>query len=192
MMKPYFLMVLRLMVGGVFIWTGFQKLILHFENFLYVVQAYEIFGKDSREFLYIAVFNVSLGEMLEVMAAWTLPWIEFLAGVFLVVGLWIRRSAWTVGVLTLIFAMATGQALLRGLPIDECGCFGEGLTLPLRVTFLTDIGLLILIAILGKFSRMSDLLSFDRYFAGTCPETAHASEKVKNPPANEADQTGFK
>lgn len=164
MKKAYFLTALRFLIGALFVWTGFQKLMSHYENFLYVVQSYEIFGKNSREFLYIAAFDESLGETLEVMVAWTLPWIEFVAGMFLAMGLWIRPAASVLGVLTFIFAAATGQALLRGLPIDQCGCFGEGLTLPLRVTFLIDIGLLALIVILWKFSRMSDLLSFDRYF----------------------------
>lgn len=166
MKKTYFLTALRFLIGAVFVWTGFQKLMSHYENFLYVVQSYEIFGKNSREFLYISTIDESLGETLEVMVAWTLPWIEFVAGMFLMIGLWIRHSAFAVGVLTVIFAAATGQALLRGLPIDECGCFGEGLTLPLHVTFMIDVGLLTLIVVLWKFSRLSDLLSFDRYFAG--------------------------
>jgi len=162
--RDYFLTALRFLTGIVFIWTGFQKLMSHYENFLYVVQSYEIFGKNSREFLYIAAFDESFGEALELMVAWTLPWIEFIAGVFLVMGLWIRPSVSVLGVLTLIFAAATGQALLRGLPIDECGCFGEGLTLPLHVTFLIDIGLFALIVVLWKFNRMGNLLSVDRYF----------------------------
>lgn len=165
MKKTYFLTTLRFLIGALFVWTGFQKLMSHYENFLYIVQAYEIFGKNSREFLYISAFDESLGETLEVMFAWTLPWIEFVAGMFLIMGLWIRRTISVLGVVTFIFAVATGQALMRGLPIDQCGCFGEGLTLPLRVTFLIDVGLLALIMILWKFSQMSDLLSFDRHFA---------------------------
>jgi hypothetical protein len=57
------------------------------------------------------------------LAAITLPWIEIVAGVFLVLGIWMRASAILLSALTLVFMVAIGSALARGLDID-CGCFG--------------------------------------------------------------------
>jgi uncharacterized membrane protein YphA (DoxX/SURF4 family) len=155
-------MVLRFVIGVLFVWTGFQKLMLHYENFLYVVQSYEILGKNSTEFLYIPFLRASVGEALEITIAWALPWMEFVAGVFLILGLWIRPAAFVLYVLTLFFAVATGQALWRGLPVDQCGCFGEGLMIPLRMAFGLDLILLAALLILRKFSRESQPLSLDR------------------------------
>jgi len=52
-----------------------------------------------------------------------LPWVELVAGVLLVCGVWTRPSALVFSVLTIIFLLAIGQAVVRGLNIN-CGCFG--------------------------------------------------------------------
>ncbi len=61
-------------------------------------------------------------EFINVVAI-IMPWIELVAGVFLVMGVWVRASALLAALLSAIFMMAIGQALARGLNI-ECGCFG--------------------------------------------------------------------
>jgi uncharacterized membrane protein YphA (DoxX/SURF4 family) len=56
-------------------------------------------------------------------AAITLPGIEIAAGAFLVLGIWLRTSAWMINAMTAMFIAAIAIALARGLNID-CGCFG--------------------------------------------------------------------
>jgi len=57
------------------------------------------------------------------LVAITLPWIELLAGALLVLGIWARPSALVIGLMLVVFLLAIGQAVARGLNI-ECGCFG--------------------------------------------------------------------
>ena len=57
------------------------------------------------------------------LAAITLPWIEVVAGLLLVVGIWRKASAWLINAMTVVFIGAIASAVARGLSI-ECGCFG--------------------------------------------------------------------
>jgi putative oxidoreductase len=57
------------------------------------------------------------------LAAIILPWVEVVAGLFLILGLWLRASAWLINAMTVLFIVAIGSAVARGLSI-ECGCFG--------------------------------------------------------------------
>ena len=59
----------------------------------------------------------------ENLLAITLPWIELLAGLGLVLGVRARSGAWLSLAMMVVFTVAVGQAMARGLDI-ECGCFG--------------------------------------------------------------------
>jgi uncharacterized membrane protein YphA (DoxX/SURF4 family) len=52
-----------------------------------------------------------------------LPWIEIVAGLFLIFGIWFLASAWLINAMTTMFIVAIAAAVARGLSI-ECGCFG--------------------------------------------------------------------
>lgn len=56
------------------------------------------------------------------LAALVLPWLELLAGVALLLGVWSRSAASVIAVLLLVFMTAIAINLLRGNAID-CGCF---------------------------------------------------------------------
>ena len=60
---------------------------------------------------------------LENLFAMTLPWIELVAGLGLVLGIRARAGATLSAGLMVVFLVAIGQAVARGLDI-ECGCFG--------------------------------------------------------------------
>jgi putative oxidoreductase len=59
----------------------------------------------------------------ENLLAITLPWIELLVGLALVLGVRARSGAWLALAMMVVFTAAVGQAMARGLDI-ECGCFG--------------------------------------------------------------------
>ena len=61
-------------------------------------------------------------EALNIIAI-TLPSIEVVAGVLLILGIWLKASAWLINAMTVIFIGAIASAVARGLSI-ECGCFG--------------------------------------------------------------------
>jgi uncharacterized membrane protein YkgB len=57
------------------------------------------------------------------LVAVTLPWIEVVAGLLLVIGIWRREAAAVTAVLLTVFLLAVGSAMLRGIDIENCGCF---------------------------------------------------------------------
>ena len=94
----------RLVLGGVFIYTSLPK-VMHPDEFARLVYGYRVLHPD----------------MVNLVGV-TLPWVELVAGVFLVVGLLPRSSALVLGGLLALFIGAGFLALARGLDI-ECGCF---------------------------------------------------------------------
>jgi putative oxidoreductase len=98
-------LILRLVVGGVFIVAGVLK----------VLQP-ATFAAD------IGNYRVLPHEAINLLAI-TLPAIEIVAGVLLALGCWKRASALLITVLMAVFLVAIGQALARGLDV-RCGCFG--------------------------------------------------------------------
>ena len=59
----------------------------------------------------------------EHLVAMTLPWVELVAGLGLVLGIRPRAGAWVAGALLLAFTFGVAMAMARGLDF-ECGCFG--------------------------------------------------------------------
>jgi uncharacterized membrane protein YphA (DoxX/SURF4 family) len=52
------------------------------------------------------------------------PWLEAMLGLYLLIGLFLRWSALATGALLIVFIIALGSAMSRGLRLD-CGCFGN-------------------------------------------------------------------
>ena len=94
----------RIVLGGVFIYASLDK-IRHPELFAEAVYNYQL----------------SPGVAVNLVAIW-LPWLEFLCGVLLVLGLWVGGSILILSGLLLVFLSAIGINLARGLDI-HCGCF---------------------------------------------------------------------
>jgi len=141
--------VIRILIGFIFVVSGFEKLIGPYQNFMYVVQSYEF-----------------LPTVLEEVVARILPWGEFFLGVFLVFGLWLKWTLRSTLILIGMFILIVGQALLRKLPIDECGCFGGLISLPLYGVLIFDCTLLLLTSLLLKYKNRTNILSLDGYFHG--------------------------
>ena len=61
------------------------------------------------------------------VVAMILPWIEFVFGVFLIVGYAPRLSAWVLGASLVSFLTVLGSSrLVFGFSPEDCGCFGQG------------------------------------------------------------------
>lgn len=141
------LAILRILIGIFFVVSGFGKLINPYENFLYVVQSYELVGKP-----------------LDLLTAGVIPWVEFILGIFMILGLWLTITLRGIWALLIIFIFVLGQAIVRNLPITECGCFGELVSVPLAVTVAMDTAFLVIVTFLRVFIQKTSLLSLDRYF----------------------------
>ena len=140
-------LILRVIIGSIFIVSGLGKLLSPYQNFLYVVQGYQL-----------------LPSWGEVLVAQAFPWIELIIGVFVLLGLW---THWALrGALCLfgIFVVVVGQALLRGLPLESCGCFGEWIHLKPQVVIVMDSVSVLMIVLLLRNISHTMTCSLDSYF----------------------------
>jgi uncharacterized membrane protein YphA (DoxX/SURF4 family) len=106
---PWLGVALRVAAGGIFIFTGIAKITDGLATFEDKVAKYQL-----------------LPHFLTAPFAYTLPFLEVLVGIYLVVGLMTRVAAAVSVVLMVMFLIAIGQAWARGLAID-CGCAGAAL-----------------------------------------------------------------
>jgi hypothetical protein len=72
----------------------------------------------------IATFAILPNGLINLMAL-ALPPFEIIAGLALITGIQRRPAFFGLAALTLIFMLALGAAIVRGIPVD-CGCFGSG------------------------------------------------------------------
>jgi putative oxidoreductase len=116
-------LILRLALGGIFVAAGVTKIWpvkVKTAPFAVTVASY---APDASEFA-DSVLNYRLPPReLNNLVAITFPWIELLAGGLLMCGTWKRASTLVITVLMVVFLIAIGQAVARGLNIS-CGCFG--------------------------------------------------------------------
>ena len=139
--------ILRFIIGSIFLVSGLGKLLSPYQNFLYVIQAYQL-----------------LPSWGEVLTAQIFPWIELLVGSFVFIGLWTSWSLRGASVLFGVFVVVVGQALIRGLSLASCGCFGEWIHLKLQTIIVMDsVSLLLTLLLLHNISQTRKF-SLDSYF----------------------------
>jgi uncharacterized membrane protein YphA (DoxX/SURF4 family) len=102
---PVVLLVLRVGLGLIFLAAGGFKI-----------------GHAAEFAQEIAQFRL-LPEGLIAPLALLMPFLEAMLGVYLLIGLFSRASAWVAAALLLIFDLAIASAVVRGLHL-HCGCFG--------------------------------------------------------------------
>lgn len=131
--NKFLLLTIRLFLGFIFVFAAITK-----------VTDPEAFSQ--------AIYNYKLlPDFLINIPAIALPWIELVAGILLVFGISVKENSAIISGLLLVFIIAIGISLARGLDID-CGCFGtiDGSKVGL-LKILENIGLLLLSLILMKF-----------------------------------------
>lgn len=128
--QRFFYHLVRLILAAVFIYAGAIKM-QNVVAFAGQVAAYQILPYAVNYFV-----------------AATLPYIEFLAGILLLLNARVRPVLVTIGGMTLVFMVALVSVALRGLEID-CGCFdpGGGLNVTAGVALMRDVGLMVLVVL---------------------------------------------
>jgi uncharacterized membrane protein YphA (DoxX/SURF4 family) len=129
------ILLFRVIIGVVFIYASFDK-IAHVSDFARAVHNYKM-----------------LTPLLDNIMAIALPWIELIAGLFLIVGYKVRGSSFVIAVLLLVFIAAVSFAIMRGLDIS-CGCFEtkEGTKVGLEL-LIRDVVMLIMTGSILFFSN---------------------------------------
>ncbi|KPL01115.1 MAG: hypothetical protein AMJ91_01535 [candidate division Zixibacteria bacterium SM23_73_3] len=94
----------RLFLGVTFIYASLDK-IAHPDQFARIIYNYKILP----HFL-INVFAI------------TLPWVELIAGLFLILGIFTESSVLLICFLLIVFSIAISINLIRGIDLN-CGCF---------------------------------------------------------------------
>jgi uncharacterized membrane protein YphA (DoxX/SURF4 family) len=114
MIKTLLLWALRLFIGGLFLRSGFIKLI------------------DPQAFAESTANYLILGERAVMLTALYLPWLEVWTGLALLVFPPLRPAAWSlISLMLLVFTAAKISALARGLDIScGCGAGDDPITLP--------------------------------------------------------------
>lgn len=102
---------LGVLLGAVFVYASVDK-ILNPVEFAKIIYHYQLVGPSQQ-----------LGPALANLVAVTLPWIELLAGLLLASGVWRREAALLAAALLVVFLVAVGSALARGIDLANCGCF---------------------------------------------------------------------
>ena len=135
---------LRVLLGSVFLVSGFEKLSSPAQNFAAVIEKYQILHGPA-----VMLF------------AQAMPWVELIFGALLVLGLWTRVSLLALWGMNTLFIGVLSSALLRKLQIDECGCFGESLSHSPPKMLAVDIGLWFLFLIFFLSNRRVKAPSLD-------------------------------
>jgi uncharacterized membrane protein YphA (DoxX/SURF4 family) len=96
---------------------------------------------------HVAAYQI-LPYAMNYLVAATLPYVEFLAGILLLLNVRVRPALAVVGSMTLVFMVALTSVWLRGLEID-CGCFdpGGGQDVTAGVALMRDVGLMVLVVL---------------------------------------------
>lgn len=102
--NKYFIVAGRIVLGSLLVYASLDKM------------------SNSGEFLKIIHNYKLLPIQLENPLAIFLPWLEFLTGIFIISGKWLKASWLLYSVMLVVFIFALSQAQIRGLDIS-CGCF---------------------------------------------------------------------
>jgi uncharacterized membrane protein YphA (DoxX/SURF4 family) len=147
--KRVFYVFLRFFIGALFMVSGFSKLMAPYQDFLASIYGYRI--------------------VMGPLALWialALPWAELIVGLYAVLGLWTRPALLVLWGMNFVFLAGLASVVLRGLPLESCGCFGEGGPVHLKPSEMIHLDLaLTLIFVLLWRARETSAFSIDDFLS---------------------------
>lgn len=140
-LKRIILIVARLLIGVVFVFSGYVKVIDPW-GFAYKIQDY---------FQAMCPFMEQFSS-LAIVAGIVLPAVELLIGINLILGVRLKETTWLLSAFMLVM---TGLTLWIALfnPVHDCGCFGEALIISNWATFWKNIVIDALIVVIFIFMK---------------------------------------
>ena len=109
---PSLHLLLRLFLGAFFVYASLDK-IWSPAAFAKIVYQWQVVGPVPSN-----------------LVAVTLPWVELLAGLLLLAGVWKREAALVVALMLVVFLVAAGSVMARGIDVENCGCVSLAKTEP--------------------------------------------------------------
>jgi uncharacterized membrane protein YphA (DoxX/SURF4 family) len=145
MFKETMLYVIRLLVGGLFIFSGLIKVNDPVGTAIKLEEYFDVFSNDIASFFYLFKdYALPIGVVLVVA--------EVVLGVMLILGVRLRFTVWALGIMILFFTFLTFYSAYFN-KVTDCGCFGDAIKLTPWESFTKDVILLILIGILFLFKK---------------------------------------
>lgn len=150
-----FMLVLRLVLGAVFVYAAWTKLRQPWLLFAMSIDSYHM-----------------LPEWAVLAVARTLPWLELLLGLLLLAGFKLRYVATVASALLIFFFAAMLRSYFKGQGID-CGCFGVGEAIS-PLTLVRDGSLLAAAVLLSIYAFRSARRAGPRALGPTAAPTTAA------------------
>ncbi|MBA4301817.1 DoxX protein [Algoriphagus alkaliphilus] len=145
MNKQTVLWILRLLVGGLFIFSGLIKVNDPVGTAIKLEEYFDVFSNDIAGFFYyFKPFALYIGVVLVVA--------EVVLGVMLIIGVKLKKTVWALGLMVLFFTFLTFYSAYFN-KVTDCGCFGDAIKLTPWESFYKDIILLIMISFLFFYRK---------------------------------------
>ncbi len=149
--NPWTLFLIRVLNGGIFFLFGLGKAVQPHQQFYEVMKVYDILPQQ---------FIPPVGS--------TLIYVDVIIGIFLFLGLFTRFSAWVVSGLLVFYMVIISQAVLRGIPLENCGCSGGYIELGTTPAQVLTRDLIMLASMLWfLFAKSRSALRLDAWVAGS-------------------------
>ncbi|RIW17371.1 DoxX family protein [Algoriphagus lacus] len=145
MNKQAILWVLRLLVGGLFIFSGLIKVNDPVGTAIKLEEYFDVFSNDIAGFFYaFKPFALYIATALVVA--------EVVLGLMLILGVKLKQTIWALGLMILFFTFLTFYSAYFN-KVTDCGCFGDAIKLTPWESFYKDIILLVMISFLFIFRK---------------------------------------
>lgn len=143
MNKQLFFWVLRLLVGGLFIFSGLIKVNDPVGTAIKLEEYFDVFSNDIATFFYyLKPYALPLSVFLVVS--------EVVLGIMLLLGVRLKQTVWALATMILFFTFLTFYSAYFN-KVTDCGCFGDAIKLTPWESFTKDVILLVLISFLFYF-----------------------------------------
>ena len=137
-MMKYVVLFFRMLVGALFIFSGFIK-------------ANDPLGFSYKLNEYFEVFSMPWASHFSVVLAIGICWLEVLLGFFILLGFYRLLTLWTISILMVFFTFLTFYSAYYN-KVTSCGCFGDAIKLTPWQSFSKDVALdaFILLLVIGR------------------------------------------
>lgn len=140
MLRQSVLFIIRLFVGGLFIFSGLIKVNDPVGTAIKLEEYFDVFSNDIASFFYVFK-DIALPLAVFLVVA------EVVLGVMLILGVRLRFTVWALGLMILFFTFLTFYSAYFN-KVTDCGCFGDAIKLTPWESFIKDVILLVLIGVL--------------------------------------------